>query len=384
MKSAPLLFRVLGTVQKLPLAFWMLLLIALPIGAGSFGIWSLSHMENGECQIAGTLIASDSMRLYCAQLLADQPTANDLAGAIQLANAISLDHPLRADGDRLIQQWSSRLLELAENTFNEGKLDEAIKLAQEIPEGIALHSTAATRISEWRATWNQGEKISEDTQTALQEDKLSIALVEARKLLKLKNQYWNTMRFQELVNQIQASKEDKKKQAERDRKQELALAKRSSSADDLIASWQKEQAGEAAARLVKAQRLASRGDVNSVKEAIGEAEQIFSGAVQYAEAQRLITNWSRQVEVSEDRPYLEKAIALANKGDIASLQAAISEANNIYFGRALYREAQSNIDQWTAQVSQLYDQQYSRELPPNTGKSTRDTDYQIPPTTPKP
>lgn len=379
MNPHPFTSRVGQIVHKVPVPLWAIALMILPVGAGIFGLWLLNDWETAECQTVGkTALASESTRLYCAQTIADQDTAPDLAEAIQLADSISLQHPLRQDGDRFIQRWANKLLDKAEATFQEGKLEDAIKTAESIPAHISVRETADARIQKWQDTWKSAEKLFDEAQTAIQDDKFSIALLNARKLLRVPNQYWNTQRFQDLVNQIQAAKESRKKVAHDRSKANDLMATKPLTTNDLIDRWQKEQAAEAATHLAKAQQLAASGGIDRLKDAIAEAEMVFSSTPQYPQAQKLIAEWNRRIETAEDQPYLDRATALASKGDIVSLQSAISEANNIYFGRALYREAQRRIDQWTVQVQELSAQQAAQQLPPNPGTPVR-SDYQIPP-----
>ena len=373
--------------RKLPVQLWIGLIVLLPLGTGVLGVWLLSKMDDVECQTVWlSPLATDSTRLYCAQVTADRRTATDLAEAIKLADSISLDHPLRQDGDRLIQQWSNRLLELGDTAFQNGKLEDAITMLESIPSNTTLHNSATQRIEQWRATWKAAEAIFQKAQDAIAAENFSIAFTEARTLLNINNEYWRTTRFQEVVNQIQTSKENKSAQAAADRKKRIANAPfertRPLTTDELMSRWQKEQDQEAVIHLQKARSLAVTGEVNRLRDAIGEAQMVLSGSVQYTEAQQLIKDWSSQIEIVEDRPALNRAVALARKGDIASLEAAITEANNIYFGRILYREAQANIDQWSAQVRQLYDRQYAQELPPNNSPSSRDPSFYQIPTTP--
>ncbi len=380
MNLHPFTSRVLQIAHKVPIPLWAIVLMTLPVGAGVFGIWLLNDWETAECQTVGkTILASESTRLYCAQTIADRDTAPDLAEAIQLASSISTQHPLRQDSDRFIQRWANKLLDKAEATFQDGKLEDAIKTAHSIPEDITVRATADARVQKWQEIWKEAEKLFNEAQTAMQDDKLSIALLNARKLLRVPNQYWNTQRFQDLVNQIQATKESKKA-ADRDRaKHKELMATKPLTTNDLIDRWQKEQAAEAATHLAKAQQIAASGDLDHLRDAISEAEMVFSSTPQYPQAQKLIAAWNRRIETVEDQPYLDRATALASKGDVLSLQAAISEANNIYFGRALYREAQRRIDQWTEQAQSLSEKQAAQELPPNLGTPIRTTDYQIPP-----
>ncbi|MBF2027448.1 MAG: hypothetical protein IGS48_11855 [Oscillatoriales cyanobacterium C42_A2020_001] len=384
MKIHPFVIQVLEKAQKLPLPFWITLIVALPVSAGAFGVWLLNQENIGECEAATTSPdISDSTRLYCAQVSADRRTANDLLEAIQLANAISYEHPLRSDGDRLIKRWSERVMELAEAMFQDGKLNEAIALLEKIPVGTPVYELVPPRIQEWQATWREAETIYEDAQTALQDDKPTVALAEARKLLRVPNEYWRTTRFQELASEIQASRENRKKTASQNKAPKEAIAEQLTT-DNLLSNWEKEQAAEAGVQLAKAKQLAAGGDLNSLREAISAAELVFSGTPQYPQAQQAIAQWTRQIETIEDQPYLDRATKLANKGDLASLQAAISEANNIYFGRALYQEAQSKIDQWTEQARQIHDQQYSQQNSTQPINQFRETDYRIPPAPAKP
>ena len=371
-------------VRKLPVQLWIGLIILLPLGTGVLGVWLLSKMDDVECQTVWlSPLATESTRLYCAQVTADRQTATDLAEAIKLADSISLSHPLRQDGDRLIQQWSNRLLELGDMAFQNGKLDDAIIMLQSIPDGTPLYASTTQQIEQWRETWKQAEDIVQKVQDAIAADNLLIAFAEARTLLKINNEYWRTTRFQDVVNQIQTAKESKIAQAAADRKKGIANTPfekmRPLTTDELMSGWQKEQDQEAAIHLQKARSLAATDEVSRLRDAIAEAQMVLSGSAQYTQAQQLIKDWSTQIETAEDRPSLNRATALARKGGIASLEAAITEANRIYFGRALYREAQANIDQWSAQVRQLYDRQYSQELPPNNSIPLSDPSfYQVP------
>ncbi|EKQ70973.1 hypothetical protein OsccyDRAFT_1284 [Leptolyngbyaceae cyanobacterium JSC-12] len=380
MKIHLIVMRVFEKAQTIPLPFWVALIITLPLTTGTFGVWLLHQKNVGECETAKTSPdISDSTRLYCAQMSADRQTADDLLEAIQLANAISYEHPLRTDGDRLIERWSNQVLELAETLFQDGKLNEAIALLEKIPVGTPVYEFIRPRIQEWQATWQEAATIYDDAQTALQDDKPTVALAEARKLLRVPNQYWRTTRFQELAIEIQATRENRKKAASQQQKTpKEAISQQPLTAADLLSNWQKEQAVEASIQLARARELAAPGDVNSLRKAISAAELVFSGTPQYPQAQQAIAQWTRQIETIEDRPYLDRATKLASKGDLTSLQAAISEANNIYFGRALYQEAQSKIDQWTNQARQIHDQQYSQQNSTLPTNQFRETDYRIP------
>lgn len=388
MNQSLFLSRIINRVQQVPIAFWLVVMLAVPIGSTAFAWLLLGENQNDECQSARrSLTLSDSSKLYCAQSIAHQQTPEALLDAIELADSMARDHPLRGDGDRLIRQWSNRLLELSENAFQTGELDQALRLVEGIPANIEIYDTAVQRSRAWKKIWDEAQGIYDDAETALQEDELVLAFAEARKLLTVKNQYWSTTRFQELVTEIQASRESKKELANKNSGKDrtvLASTFSASSTDDLLSDWQQEQEKEAVNHLTKAEQLAATGRPDDLKAAVTEAELVFSGTARYGQAQKRIADWTRQIETIEDQPYLERATRLASKGDLASLQAAISEANNIYFGRALYQQAQTKIDEWTQRSRDLHAQEYSQKTPATVNPSLKEADYQIPLATPQP
>jgi hypothetical protein len=124
----------------------------------------------------------------------------------------------------------------------------------------------------------------------------------------------------------------------------------------LINRWQREI--EDVGRLERAQTFANSGLTDDLKTAIAEAQQIPSGNPRYQEARSQVGRWTRQVETIEDQPYLDRATQIASFGGVASLQEAIQEASRIAPGRILYRQAQNKIGEWTSSIQRIQDQPY--------------------------
>ncbi|MCT7952333.1 hypothetical protein NG798_21285 [Ancylothrix sp. C2] len=119
-------------------------------------------------------------------------------------------------------------------------------------------------------------------------------------------------------------------------------------AQTLIAQWRKElKESEDRPYLVRAQTLAQAKTVDSYKTAIAEARQIKLNRPLRLEAQTLIASWNKQIETIEDKPILEESLALAKQN---KLDAAIRTASRIGKGRALYKEAIAAISDWTAEI----------------------------------
>jgi uncharacterized protein (UPF0548 family) len=119
-------------------------------------------------------------------------------------------------------------------------------------------------------------------------------------------------------------------------------------AQTLIAQWRKDiQRVEDRPFLNEAQQLAQAKTLPKLKAAIAQAKQIHSGRALYAEAQTAIAQWNKQIQTIEDRPVLNQARQLAKQ---KKLTEAIKVAAKIRAGRALYPEAQMAVRGWTTQI----------------------------------
>ncbi|NJM77682.1 MAG: hypothetical protein HC852_20270 [Acaryochloridaceae cyanobacterium RU_4_10] len=111
--------------------------------------------------------------------------------------------------------------------------------------------------------------------------------------------------------------------------------------------------------------------------AIQFAGRIKSDRALYRDAQTAIGGWVAQIQAVEDRPILSEAEALANEGRLSE---AISRASNIGPSRALYEEAQSRIASWADQRRQIE----NANRPAPSTDSERPTDNEPPEPEPAP
>jgi hypothetical protein len=398
------------------------------------------------------------MRLYCAQVAANKQTVKNLLEAIALVHNLPADHPLRPDIDRSIQQWSSDILNLAENSFNAGKLQDAIDTARKIPEDTAAYELVNERVERWQSIWQKAEAIYQKSEAALRARKWHQAFTEAVRLLYVGNTYWETTKYQELNERIRVARDEGNKLAkaeeladiggldnllkaiklaesirpnsyiykeaqtaiakfgrkmlnlaqatleERNATEAIAIARKIpesanleeeaqdfidladaqaqawqgtvagleaaiaqaqkldrkrpmyARAQQLITRWQREIEG--VAHLERARQLAQGGNPNALGAAIAEASLINRSNPRWDEAQKEIARWTNQIETTEDQPYLDRANEYALAGDASSLQSAINEASQVGSSRALYREAQDKIRQWTREIQRQQDQPY--------------------------
>lgn len=356
------------------------LLLVCPFAVSWWAIDLLRFQQLAGCQASAATetVEDDSVaaNFYCAKTSAGQQTIDGLSEAIRLARLVPADHPLSAQSEQLIEQASQKLLELAENSFQDGNLDEAIGTARRIPVTTAAYKTADERIKVWQSAWDDAQTIYSDAQASAERDQWDQAFEKARELRQLGNRYWNNDRYQELVQKIQEAKEGKAAEAKADRDRQKASETKYAAQPDLVSNWQQDQAREATENLNRARKLASAGTADGLRAAMDAAGLVLYGTPRYEEAQRSVDRWNRQLQELEDRPYLARAVQLASKGDMSSLQAAIAEASNVSFGSALYQEAQDKIGQWTDAIQKLHSQVY----PEQSGRNRiSPADYAMPP-----
>ena len=449
---------------KLPafLKSWVLWTVLLTFIPGTIAFMAMGMLlklpSAPNCPSIFWPLASASVRMHCAQLAASKQTVNDLLQAISLVKHLPDNHPLRSEIDANLELWSKEILELADISFQNGKIEEAIATARRIPDDMAAYKLAEDKIADWRSTWSKANDIYKDTEDYLRRERWQQAFMTAAKLLRLDNRFWTTVKYEELNNIITTSREDGGKLAEakdlaksgnldkilkavqiveniqknsyiyqkaqeaipkfgrqmlelaqakieqRDADEAIYIAQKIpeipdlqfevedfialadaqrnawtgsvsglelaisqaqeidisrsnyEEAQQLISRWYLEI--EDVARLEKARTLAVAGTVIDINAAIAEAELIPTNNPRSREAKREINNWRTRVQTIEDRPYLDRAEQLAMLQDVNSLQAAIAEARQIRRGRALYPEARRKVSRWRATVQRIQDRPY--------------------------
>jgi hypothetical protein len=332
--------------------YWLagILLLTSGVGVGAL-IFLMQTPQAFDCVSESGAKNSAASVIYCATTTVDEQDPGSLSRVIELVDSIPKDNPLRHSGDRLIEKWSQAILRLSEKAFQEGDLHKAVNTAKLIPVNIKLHPLANEQIKKWQSTWSKAEAIYQAAEEKMQEREDNnrshnwyVALTKAKELRKLDNNYWGTTKYQELVHNIQ----DIRERNEEGQKKEENVSKNL----DNITSFEVEQKESDLAQLKKAKLLASSGKIEDMRDAITEAQMVYSD-VYLQEAQKLIATIEGKIEISEDRDYLDNAQKSAIKNDVISLQMAIGEASMITKERPLYKEANHNIAKWNKQISQL-------------------------------
>ena len=444
---------------------------------------------------------SQSGKLYCADQAARQKDPKALASALDMVGDWDPEDPLFDQVQKLSDDWSRSILGVAQKELDQGKLNEAIKLAEKVPKSSSYYDESRQTVKDWQKNWKEGEKILEKARDAIQEQDWAVATDQMRQLVQLGGEHWQRRAdkvisemtieqdaFRQLnvandragygtVRDIEsaillATKIDAKRLARKklvsyvDRWSEKLIeladyyyeigdyetateaaaavppgskvgekalgflqASRAQTASEedstfgylqaiaygsqvpktasiaaenkesldewetqvqsiaqmefakiftrfdqeagykiaidhaalidtenpkrveaqtLIAQWDKQQKSVVDRQAIaRASKLAEKTDVASVQAAIAEARRVKVDSPLRLRAQTLIAEWEGSIEKREDQPILDKAIALADQGD---LYAAIKQANKIGSDRALYDDAQDAAYKWNRKI----------------------------------
>ncbi|MEM9119654.1 MAG: hypothetical protein AAGD09_17490 [Cyanobacteria bacterium P01_F01_bin.56] len=241
----------------------------------------------------------------------------DVEGAIAAVQKVPPDPNLAPEAQDLIKfSHATRLAEQAQQEHSGYlqlfKLMEAIRAAEKIPADSSFYQTA----QQSKQTW-QNEL--EDLRT----------LQFASNVASLR-QRWTYDYAAEVAWTVEL---------ERPRRLQ---------AQTLIAHWQDEiERLEDRPFLVRARVLAGKATIPALEAAIAEARNVTLGRALRIDAQTLIADWLDQIEVIQDQPILNEANQLASAD---KLREAIAIAQQIQNDRALHTQAQAMIKNWTRTV----------------------------------
>jgi hypothetical protein len=395
--------------RKLPpwMQNWVAGLILLTFVPGSVAFLAMAMLLKlpaaPNCPKIFWPLASESVRLHCAQLAASKQTVYDLLQAIGLVRQLPENHPLRQEADRFIELWSKDILELADQSFQAGQLEEAIETARKIPNEVAAHQLVEEQIAKWQSIWSKAEGIYKETENELRQKRWQSAFMLSARLLRVDNKYWTTTKYDQLNRLIATAREDGEKLAKADSLANSGVVDNLLKAIKIAESigtdsyiYQKAQESIPAfgrkmlelaqkkldrrdadtaldiARqipeitklqaevtdfidLTEAQKSAWIGNVSGLETAISQAQQISPNRAVYEKAQKLIARWQLEIE---DVARLDKAEALASQGTIGDLTAAISEAQLVPYSNPRGSEARDKMGRWQGQIETIQDRPF--------------------------
>ncbi len=292
-------------------------------------------------------------------------TAEEYQRAIGWARKVEPDSYAREEAQAEISRWSRALIEIAQQRREEGNFDRAIEVADMVPYDTYLNDESTDLITLIRVQERVEDTTGETANVPLFRQMLTYldATAQLSRQIESDSPLYDEARSR--IEQWQAHLQDLSQlkfarvlaSVGQPPMLKLAIAQAKTVAPDRprriraqteIAHWRNQiQKIEDRPYLNRAQQLARPDTVEAYEAAIAEARKVELGRALRVEAQTKIANWQNQIEIVEDRPILAEARALAEDG---SLGEAIDVAQQIEPGRALYDDAQAEIDRWWADI----------------------------------
>jgi len=383
---------------------WQLWGILLVLCSGGIGYGATSMLlklpKTQSCSKVFWPIASASIRLYCAQTAAEDRNVDGLLSAIDLVAVLPESHPLRPEINRNIDRWATSILDIGEQEFQSGQLDQAIATAQRIPDNVSAQKLVEQKIEQWQSVWSKGESTYEQVEDKLRQADWNAAFTWAVRLTDSSNEYWATTKYEESINNINVAQEEnasltkaktqltngriddlilaidkadkiKKKSYAYEQAQEIiaeAKGKLVANIEQLIEQQDWQQLLQLTSRIPRSLKLQKRAKdwrilanagssakldtLFGMEEAIEEAQKLTKESEYYPLGQKLIKRWKLEIKGVE---HLGKARDFARFGTIANLSKATSEAKLIPNGNPRYSEARQEIARWQGQIQTIED-----------------------------
>lgn len=300
-------------------------------------------------------------RLKEAREIAKRSDPKELLEAIALANQIDPQLYIAGSAKQEIRVWSRQLLQKAEASLKAKQFDAAIATAQMLPKYSPFYREAQDLILLNRVQSTVVNQASSQPflhqMFTLIEGKAALTDANRRQFFNqtaqlqpedLSNQIQNLMDLQ-LANQVAKIGHPLALKLAIDQAEMIGVEQpRRVLAQTLVAHWRKEaQRIEDRPYLGLARQLAQAETLEGFRAAVAQANQVSLGRPLRVEAQSLIAEWTKRIQIIEDQPLLTEALALAQEG---KLSAAIDKASEVSEGRALYRKAQTSIGDWVAEI----------------------------------
>ena len=298
---------------------------------------------------------ADSNLLAEARSLARQGGLAKLLEAIELIEGIQDDSFLYPAARRLTVDLWDDMLDLGKAALDSGNVDDVTKIANRLPPGTE-YQAQANDLRELSLAVTQAQQ---GTVAALESAIVQVTAMPVSRPLYGKAQQL-ARRWQLEIRDVQRLTLARQLanpgtiDAYRDAIAEAEMIPRRNPRGDeakaQIDDWRAEiQTIEDRPYLDRAEQIARQGDIFSLQAAILEAQRLGEDSPLSGEANRLIRNWTQRVERIQDQPILSEANQFAQSGNFRQ---AIATAQQISSGRALYDEAQTNIQQWQNRISQ--------------------------------
>ncbi|NES19047.1 MAG: hypothetical protein F6K41_08975 [Symploca sp. SIO3E6] len=313
--------------------------------------WNLSRTDALVRQVSTEREAWE--QLEEARTLAQSNRLPKLEEAIQKASKINPNSYIKAQAQVELSLWSRTLLRISAIELEQGNFAQAINIAQRIPINTSLYQEA----QDWIRLSRASEAAQADNILGLIDALAGVRQINPKSpvyptaltqgtLWESKLQDQTKLQFAQILSKFE-QKVGHQVAIEQAALVELGSPQRLL-AQTLIAQWRQEiWQIEDQQKLLRAQQLATGGTIEELRAAVAQASKIKQGRPLHSEAQKVIAQWHWQIKTLEDQPILDLAKTFAQRLDLVR---AISTARQIRPGSAVYAEAQKVLAGWVTQL----------------------------------
>ncbi len=281
--------------------------------------------------------------------------------AMEIANQIDPKTHAYQEGQELRSTWSKQLVHLAIEKYKAQSFNEATEIAGKVPKDVSIYPEAQDWVKLNQATVASGKQNLLSLVDAIAQVKKIPKTSSIHTLAHSKQANWQVLLQQE--TQLQWAKTIGQFQqpallgmAINTAKQIPATSAAGKAIQPEIANWHRQiQTVENRATLAKAQHLVANGtSLANLKTAVMLVSKIGKDLPMGEEATAAAAEWNVRIQTIEDRPILDNALAIAERGNLTQ---AIAVADRIAPGRALYHTAQASVRQWYRDLQNIADRQ---------------------------
>ncbi|NJR64215.1 MAG: hypothetical protein HC772_01000 [Leptolyngbyaceae cyanobacterium CRU_2_3] len=351
----------------------------------------------------------DGERLYCAREAGRSGELSKLIAGLNLVKQWDDDHPLQGEAQKLREEWSKHLFQIARTKIEQSDLKGAMAIISHIPKNTEIYTDVQKTVARWRKHWQAGEAIATQAQVAMKQQKWDEAYKQIALLNDSQSDDW-MKRSAALAQQVGAEKQawqalNQAKMAATGEASQLGQAIALSQQVPAntyanvearshmkqwshkllsmsIGQWKQGNTTVATALLslpkgvnstpeiaelfqfggayrrvgrMNSRWLPSLNQIWDLQEAIAAIGQVQPNSPFYGTAQTHQKNWQAQLK---DLIQLQYATATAALGQRATLQLAIAQAKQVRAIRPRYGQAQTLISYWVGEIERIEDQPY--------------------------
>jgi serine/threonine protein kinase, bacterial len=105
-----------------------------------------------------------------------------LKDAIAVVSLVPKGVPVSAKAEKLLTEWSERMMDLAVEQYEAGQLENAITLTQLVPKNSSAYRTAQDSAKQWRASWQPSQNYLQAAQSAFDQGQWQEAIDSANQI----------------------------------------------------------------------------------------------------------------------------------------------------------------------------------------------------------